>query len=698
MATPKAGRYAPRMRRDRVELVLASFLMLFVELVLIRWTGAKVTYLSYFSNFVLLGSFLGIGIGFLRAHRAPDLFPWAPVVLAFFSAFVILFPVVIDRTGSEFVYFGSLDQKGLPAWVMLPMIFVAVATAMTCVAHGVAVRFSRFEALDAYRLDILGSLLGIVAFAALAWLGTPPLAWAVVIGGLFTFLLLPHGRRPGARPVLPLLAVAVIIGLFWAASFRTGETWSPYYRIVTRFGNFADAGQATSVDVNGIPHQVIMPTDARREFEPSYFIPYERIGDNPLGNVLIVGAGTGSDVAIALREGAQHVDAVEIDPELQEIGVERHPDQPYQDARVERVVTDGRAFLENTDRTYDVILFALPDSLTLVSGQGGIRLESYLFTRESFEAAKSQLNPGGAFAIYNYYREGWLVDRLAGTMNDVFGGPPCVDSERLSRTDDVGGFSVLVAAEGGQGLTCETTWNPDDREVVAPATDDHPFVYLRTRTIPSKYLVTLLLVLLASAVAVRVAGGKYRAMGAAVDLFFMGAAFLLLETKNVVQFALLFGTTWFVNALVFAGILLTVLLAVEVERRVRIGRPGLLYGMLFISLAIAGLVPVEALLSLALPLRFVAATALAFAPVFIANLVFAGRFRDAPDPTAAFGANLLGAMVGGALEYLSLVTGYRALLLAAAVLYALAWFFGRRHVTADEPAEPVAAMATARAD
>ena len=71
----------------------------------------------------------------------------------------------------------------------------------------------------------------------------------------------------------------------------------------------------------------------------------------------------------------------------------------------------------------------------------------------------------------------------------------------------------------------------------------------------------------------RVAGGPLGAMGGYLDLFFMGAAFLLLETKNVVQFALLFGTTWFVNSLVFAGILLSVLAAVEIARRVRLPSP-----------------------------------------------------------------------------------------------------------------------------
>ena len=63
--------------RPGVRLVALSFLMLFVELALIRWTGSNVLHLSYFSSFVLLGSFLGIGIGFLRADRERDLFPYA---------------------------------------------------------------------------------------------------------------------------------------------------------------------------------------------------------------------------------------------------------------------------------------------------------------------------------------------------------------------------------------------------------------------------------------------------------------------------------------------------------------------------------------------------------------------------------------------------------------------------------------------
>ena len=77
-------------------------------------------------------------------------------------------------------------------------------------------------------------------------------------------------------------------------------------------------------------------------------------------------------------------------------------------------IDDGRAFLERTDRTYDTVIFALPDSLTLVAGSGPLRLESYLFTAQALQAVRGAPRaPAASFAMYNSYREPWLVDRYA---------------------------------------------------------------------------------------------------------------------------------------------------------------------------------------------------------------------------------------------------------------------------------------------
>ena len=562
-----------------LQLFVLSFLMLFVELALIRWSGALVIYLSYFSNFVLLGSFLGIGIGFLRARSRVNLFPYAPVALALLILFVRVFPVEVIRTGYQLLFFGygKFNASGPPTWVTLPIVFLAVATVMEMIGEGVARTFIRFRPLDAYRLDIGGSIAGIVAFSALSFLDAKPVVWALIVA---TVMLLLYGRRVG---LLQIVAVVALVMLLWSESLSSTDIWSPYYRI-----SYTKAGDQYAVSVNGIPHQNIIPA---RKLQKVYSQPYLDDPGNSLNNVLIIGAGTGDDVANALLKGAKHIDAVEIDPELYQLGVRLNPDHPYQNPRVSVHINDGRAFLEQTHTKYDMILFALPDSLTLVAGQSSLRLESYLFTLQAVEAAKAHLNPGdGLFAMYNYYRTPWLRDRLANTLEVAFGHAPCADNEGFS-------LSMLSVTINPSVMHCNSIWQRP-ANVVPPATDDHPFVYLDGNSIPWLYRITLGLILLASIVLVRPAAGPYRRMTGFIDLFFMGAAFMLLETKNIVQFALLFGTTWFVNALVTAGVLVAVYAAVEVSRHVVIRRPALLYAGLLAALVVAWAVPPESLLSL----------------------------------------------------------------------------------------------------
>jgi hypothetical protein len=260
----------------------------------------------------------------------------------------------------------------------------------------------------------------------------------------------------------------------------------------------------------------------------------------------------------------------------------------------------------------------------------------------------------------------------------VPGNPEIPDSVNLD---------AFIAGGTPESVVCgpearAAVWSPSAKPP-APATDDHPFPYLKDRTsIPSLYIVSLSMILLVSLAAVRLTVGPIRQMAPFADLFCMGVAFLLLETKHVVQFALLFGTTWFVNALVFSGVLLSVLLAIAISARYTFKRPNLLFLALAITLVVAFLLPTSALLDLPFLPRFAAAVSIAFAPIFTANLVFTQRFKATANSTSAFGANLLGAMVGGVLEYAALVTGYRLLIVVVAVFYGLAFLFGRQHLRA----------------
>jgi len=653
-----------------MRLVVASALMLFVQLALIRWSGANLVHLSYFSNLILLASFLGIGLGFLRARKPRDLGRYAPVAVLVLIAFIFFFPARIEGSSSELIFFTEVKPTGLPTWVTLPLVFLVVAFAMTLLGEITGRAFLEFTALDAYRWDIVGSLSGTLLFTLVAFLRSPSWIWPTV---MLVALVLLYGKT---LPILSWLAAIGIIVLLAIESLTPGVSWSPYYKVTTQdYTNTAPP--YTAVQVNGIPHQNVLDAEKRLEIEPLYGRPYERAIDNPLRNVLVIGAGTGTDVALALSRGAQRVDAVEIDPRIQQIGVEKNPNQPYADPRVTTYIDDGRAFLSRTDNEYDLILFALPDSLTLVSGASQLRLESYLFTRESIQEAYDHLSPDGVFAMYNYYREDWLINRLAGTVEEVFGHAPCID-----RFTAVQSLAVMAIGKSPENAVCDDTWEraaiaASGQEIPAPSADDRPFLYLKDASIPQIYLILIGLIIAVSLIAIRVVGGPLRQMRGYADLFLMGMAFLLLETRSITTFALLFGTTWLVNALVFAGVLLAVLLAIEVTRRYSPRRPWVI-AALFISLAIAWLVPNAWLLTLPVPLRLLVAVVLAFAPIFCANLYFTSRFKEAANPTAAFAANLFGAMIGGTLEYLSLLTGYRFLIVVAALIYLAAVLVGSR--------------------
>jgi hypothetical protein len=648
---------------NRPRLVLASSLMLFVELGLIRWTAANNLYLTHLTNFVLLASFLGIGLGFLLARSERDLFALVPATLGLLVAFVLAFPVQTVDDGGTWRLGGALGVGPLPRWVSLPAVFLLTVAVLAGLGQEVARTFGRFEPLEAYRLDVLGSLAGIAVFAGLSLLRLPPLGWALLIAAAFVLLA---GHRARAWQVAGIGLVVLLLGV---QSLAGGFRWSPYYKIRA----VTDASGSLKVDVNNTPHQTAHSLARIDRDDPFYRYPYTYADRRD--DVLIIGAGTGNDVAVALDEGAVRIDAVEIDPVLQQLGREKHPQRPYSDPRVTAHIDDGRAFLERTGRRYDLILLALPDSATIVTGQAALRLENYLFTTQALDQARSLLKPGGTFAMYNYY-EPWLVDRYANTLRAVYGSSPCVQVGRsLGARQEV----VLSLDKDGRTAGCVSTWQPASASL-EPSTDDRPFPYLAERSIPTFYLWMLGLILVVSLLLVRAVVGPLRSMRPYADLFFMGGAFLLLETKNVVQFALLFGTTWAVNAAVFAGVLLSVLAAIEVARRVRLPRPVLLYLGLLLALAAAWLIPPAALLSLPLVPRFFAGIAVAFAPIFLANLVFAQRFKSIGASTTAFGANLLGAMVGGALEYFALMTGFRFLLVLVAVLYGLAFLTGGRHL------------------
>jgi hypothetical protein len=729
-----AGRFL--LERPRARLLLASATALFLELACIRWGGSHVLYLSYVANLLLITAFLGLGLGTSLGgslHEAA-LAHWiasGPLwLLAFLTAIAFSgFGVVID--GGAVVYFGNAAlQRPLPAWVVLPLLGVLVSAMFT--ALGVAVgrelkilasagsgspEAARDASLAAYSLDIAGSLAGIGVFSAVSFLELPGRTWFFV--ALLAWLLLLPSRR-GAL-LAGALAAALALGIVEWLDFDS--SWSPYQRVSVQTlpvaaprapGDPSAGSPAYRLRVNNVVHQYI--SDVRRR-EPFYEFPYRAAGAtlpggpasyltalppatdwnvDPFaprhawgGRVAIIGAGNGTDTAVALAYGAGHIDAVEIDPLLASIGEQLQPNRAFHDPRVQLHIMDGRTFLERARAGYDVIVFGLPDSLTLASPYASVRLESFLFTEEAFRSALRKLEPEhGLLVAYNYYRKPWLIDRIAGTLRRAAGQEPLVllgPDRNLSAVFVAGPGLARVARDLGRAWGFRPRGTRAD---VGSATDDWPFLYLREHTIPSQITWTLALLIALALVAVlwvrkacasaeRTLGHEAPALRELAPFFLMGVAFLLLETSGLVRMALLFGATWFVNALVFASVLAMVLLANGLARVLPLRSNALLFALLLASLAGAfALEPATFAAWDAVP-KYLASTAVLFIPILLANLAFSRAFRDSRVPASAFGANLLGAVIGGALENLALVTGHSALLLLAALLYAAAWLSAR---------------------
>jgi SAM-dependent methyltransferase len=453
--------------------------------------------------------------------------------------------------------------------------------------------------------------------------------------------------------------------------------WSPYYLVqyqVTAYG--------TQVFVNSGFHQLgynfaVANREIPEKIAPvvtKWGVPYQLYRDEHGGrsprSVLVLGAGTGNDVAIALQNGAERVVAVEVDPVILELGRTTNARKTYADPRVECHVTDARQFLRSTTASFDLIVFGTLDSQALLSSQGNLRLDNYVYTRESLEDARRALADRGFVAVFYSVQKPWLYERLYSTFRGAFG-----DQSRIYEFENAFLFNTLIVGTKGSARFSDIDDHITRYSHGRIATDDWPFVYLEHPTIGDPYRnfigVVLGLVFAAFLVLRVLERGAIRH----TPFFFLGAGFTLMEAVAIVRLALLFGSTWIVNVVVFVAVLLTVFIA-NLSVMYRVAPPlRASWVCLCAALAASYLLPVQFLLEFALPLRIVASTGLIFVPVYFASVCFSRLFQREEEVGFPLGLNLVGAMAGGWLEYLSMVFGLRAIWLVAVLVYALAWLF-----------------------
>jgi spermidine synthase len=705
----------PRSQPNLPRLLVASCLTLFAELAVIRWLSTEVRIFAYAKNLALLLCFLGFGVGCALASKSVW---WRRGIQSLLALIVLVRNPWTRRmfeglsqtlgAGQDTAIWFAGTTRDWPSFILAAAIagvlFFLLTTIFIPLGQVVSQEMDAAQnRLPAYSWNLGSSLLGIVLFSAMSVTELPPAFWFASILLAFAFLQ----EEWEWRFVVATLIVPTMILLHEKAGPDHFSIWTPYQQLDVQRDYFKNGEwKATRIGVNHVSYQTIV--DLSTEFlrrhpgllqlpaeESPYNLPFRFTVANP--TVLVVGAGSGNDVAGAIRGHSRSIDAVEIDPAILKLG-RTHPEKPYDSPTLTTHLADARAFMKRTDKHYDLVLFGLLDSHTQQSEYANMRIDNYVYTEESLREARDLLSPDGVLFLKFQVDRDWLGQRFYGLLTRVFGKPPLVFAAEPGY--GAGGVCFVISpgdqvekslAQDGQlrAFVARESRIFDSARLVPPTTDDWPYLYQERRSIPIVFL-TL------SSLVVGLAFGYRRLISTQAvpaepagqsSLFFfaMGAGFLLLETQTVSRLALFFGTTWQVNGVAIGSVLTALVLAnLMIEKySARFNRWWILVGLLA-SLISLYLVPFHRIPASTAAVGSITAVLYAV-PVFFAGLLFAGEFRCTRSPSAALGANMLGAVVGGLMENLSLVIGLRALLLIAALFYLVAGL-GLRSMSPSESA------------
>jgi len=691
-------------RNSCIQLFAVSFITLFLELMIIRWVPANIRLIAYYANLMLISSFLGIGLGALLKGKRLNLFRLFPFILvADIALLIICRKFTLPAFAIECRYYSV--PPTIINFTLVVCIFLLNAALFVPLGEKIGQLFDSLPPLKAYSWDIGGSLLGTTVFGFFSVMFFSPVIGFLIVFALY-LLLIPNRSKWIA--LIPLL-----LSLSGVYFFTPKEAiWSPYYYVTIN-----ELNKAGNIRVTDVPENIRTMKDppiyrvivnqgfyqrqgtinidrytkgtkkyAHVENDFTHVtLPYQ-LKPNP-ERVLVVGSGGGKDIEAAFLMGAQYVDAVEIDPVLIEISKKINASGVYFDPRVHIAINDARAFFSKAQSVYDIVAFAYLDASTLFTSMSNIRLDGYVYTIESLRTAYSLVKDDGLLSVSFASGAAWMMDKLILMTMEATGKTPIVytleghypyqfgpiviqvPKGKLDPPENHGHFKRITIPPSLKGTTD-----------ISLATDDWPFLYLKKKGVPIDYLaVILILTLISSAVlfgTARMQWGMHQ-----THFFFLGAGFLLLETKSITDCSLYFGATWFVTMLVVAGILLMVLAANILAMRLRSFSP-YFFLPLIASMLLLYSTPNHFILGLPFVLRLVWVLIFVPLPVFFAGLIFSTTFRESKNASSCFGANLIGATIGGFAEYLGMAIGFQNLSLLVITAYlasffTLTWMRGR---------------------
>ncbi len=685
----------------RSKIFWLSFVLLFAEILAVRWLGIEVPVIQAFPNLVVMVALVagsaGMGAASVAANKQQKWSLIGPLLVAASAILILTLAFAIPLGLPQLTI--ALDSPKTQIAFALLILFLSIACLYIVfrqLGFALGVEFDKLPPLEAYAINLAGSIFGVVAFGLISWFCLPPWVALACIGCTLIAL---------SRSWLTIAATILLVG----CSFATTQSsqFSAYSKLdVIPMGEDSKKliGSGSYI-LNSNNHYFHFAIKILNEDELKRL--YEEKNPSPRGkilqeyyrwlripftlakkrdSVLVLGAGSGNDVAYALSAGAKTIHAVEIDPVITKFGSTIHPNHPYLDPKVIVHNEDARSFLRYSPEKFDLIEFAYLDPGNTLHTSSFLRVDNYVYTVEAMKAALRHLNDGGMVSVtFATGPTHGVTKRLYQTITEACGRPP------IAYVDKDWDSVLFMFGPGAEGLQIPESleglrkWPQANETATSQAcTDDWPFLYLQFQNLAVFLYLAILLVavIFPALILTKVKDASINPAGWG-SMFFLGQSFMLIETKSITKLSLIFGATWLVSSVVIALILVLAYIATIVvkKRNVNIN---LLYGLLFVSLLLEFFYEIPS--SSTMPPLAVASISsiVACLPIMFGSMIFSMCFKKAPSPSAYFSANLLGVSIGGLTENLCIVMGLKNLTLVAALLY-FASFLCAARLMKDEP-------------
>lgn len=548
---------------DYYKLMLFGIIAIFSELAIVRTFSTTISGASYYANMLLLGTIFAYLLGFNKPGLA-KYFPFIAPLLFIIYLVAVYFGQynLVQTITDEFLWTSvasSVKQKtSLDIHLVVFCLMLSTIPFMFFIGAKVSNYFNILtDSRKAYLLLSLGCLFGGILFFIQNQFA-PNLASMYVVLSILISLAIFLEDIKGRYKVM--LAIILILLNSFVMTYSIQYLWSPYQKIsvVPTLSNDNYAVFSNDTYILSISAKPSKGFDIHQ-------VPFES-ALKKTDEVLILGSGGGTaDVREALIRGSEHITAVEIDPTFVELGKAIDTYKTYYNDKVSLIIEDARNYLNNTDNTFDFIYFPFLDSQVTVTNSNRFRLDSFLFTREGLQQAYDKLNDDGVLFINFCSSTPWLKQRFFDVLLSI-------DDNVRAYYKSNSCWMLYVVSKGREVSINRNAYDSDLTDYfkqIPPLTiptDDWPFLYNFSKTIPSDYLKLLImtfllfLALVSLVSPIKLSGLTGKSSFINIYGFFSGAAFFFLQLRTISIYIPVFGATYKSQAIVIVATILASLI------------------------------------------------------------------------------------------------------------------------------------------